>query len=210
MTDISRSSVAAGRSSTGRPTRVSPPPRGIVPSAEVADRKELRKAFGAFATGVTVVTVGGDNPHGMTANSFTSVSLDPPLILVCVRRDAVMHDILDRVGHFGVSVLAGGQEATARHFANRMRDLGAAEFDAVDWLPGPRTGVPLLSGALVGFECEVWRSYDGGDHTIFLGRLLSMERQAAGDDDDDGDGDVLVFFDGRFCLLDPDRSEVTT
>ncbi|WP_436632369.1 flavin reductase family protein [Actinomadura kijaniata] len=177
----------------------------------MADHQGLRKAFGAFATGVTVVTVGGDDPHGMTANSFTSVSLDPPLVLICVRRDAVMHDILGRAGHFGVSVLSGGQEAAARHFADRSRDLGAAEFESVDWLPGPLTGVPLLSGALVGFECEVWRSHDGGDHTIFLGRLLSMERQTGGEDTGGqaGGDDVLVFFDGRFRVLEPDRGEVT-
>jgi flavin reductase (DIM6/NTAB) family NADH-FMN oxidoreductase RutF len=164
------------------------------------DPKALRKALGAFATGVTVVTVGGATPHGMTANSFTSVSLAPPLILVCVGRDADMHRILGTTGHFGVSVLSGRQEGVARHFASTWRGLGAAEFDTVDWAPGPLTQVPLINGALASFECELWRSYDGGDHTIFLGRLLSMERQA--------DDDALLFFGGRFRHLDPDRREI--
>jgi flavin reductase len=158
--------------------------------------------LGAFATGVTVVTAEGeDAPHGMTANAFTSVSLDPPLVLICIDHSAVMHEVLTSTGHFGVSVLASEQEAVARHFANRWRVLGAAEFEAVDWYPGPLTGVPLISDSLAGFECEVWRSYDGGDHTIFLGRLLSVDRRL--------DGEVLAFFDGRFCHLDLDRSEVT-
>lgn len=172
------------------------------PAYDVTDRKALRTVLGAFATGVTVVTAEGDDaPHGMTANAFTSVSLDPPLVLVCVDHDAVMHQVLSTTGHFGVSVLAGEQEAIARHFADRWRVLGAAEFDAVDWQPGPLTGVPLISDALASLECQVWRSYDGGDHTIFLGRLLSVERRT--------DGEVLAFFDGRFCHLDLDRSEVT-
>jgi flavin reductase (DIM6/NTAB) family NADH-FMN oxidoreductase RutF len=172
------------------------------PAYDVADRKALRTVLGAFATGVTVVTAEGDDaPHGMTANAFTSVSLDPPLVLICIDRDAVMHQVLSTTGHFGVSVLAGEQEAIARHFANRRRVRGAAEFDAVDCRPGPLTGVPLITDALASLECQVWRSYDGGDHTIFLGRLLSMERR--------DDGEVLAFFDGRFCHLDLDRSEVT-
>ncbi len=170
------------------------------PSSEMADAKLLRRAFGAFATGVTVVTVGGSSPHGMTANSFTSVSLDPPLVLVCVDREAVMHGHLIEAGCFGVSVLAGHQEKVARHFADRRRPEGAAQFDPVAWLPGPLTGAPLITGAIAHFECELWRSYDGGDHTIFLGSLLFLDRQA----DEEG----LLFFHGRFREIGPMQSEV--
>ncbi|TDD83510.1 flavin reductase [Actinomadura darangshiensis] len=165
------------------------------------DPARLRRALGAYATGVTVVTAGRPRPHGMTANSFTSVSLDPPLILVCVGRGANMHRNLLTGDQFGVSVLGAGQQAVARHFADPARALGAAQFDAVDWHPGVLTGVPLITGALAGFECEVWRRYDGGDHTIFTARLLSMARR-----DDDG---ALLFFDGRFHPLRPERTEVT-
>lgn len=166
------------------------------------DAKRLRHSFGAFATGVTVVTVGGGTPHGMTANSFTTVSLDPPLVLVCVGRDAVMHRSLAASGHFGVSVLAGHQESVARHFADRRRPLGRGQFEYVDWLPGALTGAPLIAGALATFECELWRSYDGGDHTIFVGALLSHERQV--------EENALLFVHGRFGQLNPRPSEVGT
>lgn len=172
------------------------------PDARLADLKALRRALGTFATGVTVVTVGGPTPHGMTANSFASVSLDPPLVLVCVDRAAVMHNVLRASENFGVSVLGGDQEKVARHFATKWRGLGAPEFETVDWLPGAVTKVPLISGAIACFECELWRGYDGGDHTIFLGRVLSLRRQQ-------GDG-ALLFFGGQFSRLNPLSSEVRT
>lgn len=170
------------------------------PSGDVTDPKVMRRAFGKFATGVTVVTVGGGTPHAMTANSFTSVSLDPPLVLVCVGRSGVMHGRLTAAGSFGVSVLAAHQESVARRFANRWRTLGPAQFDAVDWLPGDLTGAPLLTGTLARFECELWRTHDGGDHTIFIGRVLALEQQ--------DDREALLFFHGRFRRIIPDRSEV--
>lgn len=169
-------------------------------SAGVSDPRLLRRAFATFATGVTVVTVGGVTPHGMTANSFTAVSLDPPLMLVCVNRDALMHRALVEAGHFGVSVLAGHQETVARYFADRRRPLGHQQFDFADWSTGGRTGSPLLIGAVAHFECELWRSYDGGDHTIFLGRLLALDRHA--------EDDALLFVDGAFRQLERVGSEV--
>ncbi|OPG01767.1 flavin reductase [Microbispora sp. GKU 823] len=172
-----------------------------VPVRQEVDAKALRQAFGSFATGVTVVTTGGPIPHAMTANSFTSVSLDPALLLVCVDRAAVMHGCLAESGLFGVSVLAAHQEAEARHFANRHRTLGAAQFDNVPWTPGPLTGTPLIDNAIARFECELWRSYDGGDHTVFIGRVLSVDHEA--------DGDALVVYKSRFRQIMPDWSEVT-
>ncbi|OLB81245.1 MAG: flavin reductase [Actinobacteria bacterium 13_2_20CM_2_71_6] len=174
----------------------------LKPYGAGADRILLRRALGTFATGVTVLTVGGPSPHGMTANSFTAVSLDPPLVLVCVERDAVMHHALARAGRFGISVLEAGQEHVARHFADRTRPLGRAQFDVVDWLPGAASGAPLIVDALAHFECTLWRRYDGGDHTIFVGALLSVERRP--------DCDALLFCHGRFGCLDRNRSEVTT
>ncbi|WBB80696.1 flavin reductase family protein [Micromonospora sp. WMMD882] len=172
------------------------------PIGDVTDPQQLRRIFGAFATGVTVVTVGGAEPHGMTANSFTTVSLDPPLVLISVDRRAIMHAALESTSHFGVSVLAADQELVARHFANRWRGLGRAQFDAVDWVPGRATGAPLIQGALARFECELWRSYDGGDHTLFLGLLLTAEQQ--------NDDEPVLFLRGRFRQVDPERSEVRT
>nr|WP_245713027.1 flavin reductase family protein [Micromonospora nigra] len=168
----------------------------------MSDHRTLRRALATFATGVTVVTVGGQTPHGMTANSFTAVSLDPPLVLVCVDRDALMHRALREAGQFGVSVLAGHQEAVARHFADRRRPLGHDQFDVADWLAGGHTGAPLLVGAAAHFECELWRAYDGGDHTIFLGRLMGLQRHTA-------DG-ALLFVHGGFRQLDRAPSEVAT
>ena len=159
-------------------------------SYDVSDAATLRRGFAAFATGVTVVTVGGEQMHGMTANSFTSVSLDPPLVLVCVDREAQMHDRLKAADGFGVSVLSAPQEWVARHFASRSRPPGPAQFDTVDWMPGLKTGAPLIAGALATFECEVWRTCDGGDHTIFIGEVLCMAR--------DTGHRALIFLDGRF------------
>jgi len=101
-----------------------------------------------------------------------------------------------------VSVLASHQEPVATYFADRKRPLGSEQFDAVDWLPGEFSGAPLITGAAAQFECELWRTYDGGDHTIFLGYLLSLERRP--------DEDVLVFLHGKFRQLDRPRSGMAT
>jgi len=134
----------------------------------------------------------------MTANSFTSVSLEPPLVLACVDRDANMHASLLAAGTFGVSVLAADQEPTARHFANRSRAPGLAQFDAVDWLPGLQTGAPLIRGAIAWFECQLRDTYDGGDHSIFVGRLLSASRPDTGAVEAP---EALLFYGGRFHRL---------
>ncbi|WP_155334437.1 flavin reductase family protein [Acrocarpospora corrugata] len=165
----------------------------------MADQKILRRAFGRFATGVTVVTVGGTAPHGMTANSFTSVSLDPPLVLICVDRSAIMHGMLPDAGSFGVNVLAADQEGLAKRFADRWRVPGLAQFENVDWFPGTLTGAPMLNASIARFECEVWRTYDGGDHSIFIGKVLSHDEEAE---------EALLFFNGRFRQI--DLSEVRT
>ena len=158
------------------------------------DADLLRRVFGAFATGVTVVTVGGEKPHGMTANSFATVSLDPPLVLVCVGRAALMHDALTRSGRFGISVLASNQEQVARYYADRRRPFGIKQLEFATWRPGEHSGAPLLDGATAHLECATWRTYDGGDHSIFVGKLLSLYRC--------GDDDALLFHGGRFRRID--------
>ena len=129
----------------------------------------------------------------MTANSFTSVSLDPPLILVCIDRHAATHDRILSMGAFAVSVLGAGQERVARHFADPGRSSGTAQFEAVACFPGQHTGAPLISGALAWLECRLWRTYDGGDHSIFLGHLLAAHSRTA--------PDALVFLRGRYDRL---------
>jgi flavin reductase len=158
------------------------------------DSRQYRDAVGMFATGITVVTArAGGFGHGMTANAFASVSLDPLLVLVCVMRDAVMHKVLDDVGRFGVSVLGAGQEDLARYFSDPGRPMGMAQFTPLDWRPGPVTGAPLLDGALAWLECEVEAAYPGGDHTVFLGRVLGVERGEA--------GGPLLYFGGEYLPL---------
>jgi flavin reductase (DIM6/NTAB) family NADH-FMN oxidoreductase RutF len=150
--------------------------------------------LGAFATGVTVVTAGRDLPHGMTANSFASVSLDPPLILVCVGRDALMHHVLSQQTTFAVSILAADQTEVARYFADKRRPIGPNEFDAVSWSPGTHSGAPLIDGALAHLECELEHRHDAGDHTIYVGRLVSVWRRAG--------ADALLFLNGQFLRTD--------
>ena len=166
-----------------------PPPAVRVPAGG-ADRKELRGVLGLFATGITVVTAGTDVPHGMTANSFTSVSMHPPLVLVCVQRDAAMHDMILDGGAFAVSVLSAEQEQVAKHFANRARPRGEREFDVVECVPGRHTGVPIMAKTLAWLECRLAAVYDGGDHSIFLGSVLDMGRGAG--------RNALLFFGGDF------------
>lgn len=161
------------------------------------ERRRLRRLLGTFATGVTVITVGGDRPHGMTANSFTSVSLDPPLVLVCVDRRTVMHASLDTAAAFGVSVLSARHASIARYFADPHRPVGPEEFAGLATQPGQRTGVPLIPDALAWFECELWRRYDGGDHTIVVGRLLLASRPS--------EDEALLFHHGRFLATDSCR-----
>lgn len=167
-------------------------PAGTTPRG-VPGHRELRGVLGMFATGITVVTAGDDMPRGMTANSFTSVSLRPPLILVCVQRDAAMHEAIQECGAFAVSVLSAHQEPVARHFANRARPRGEEEFALVDWVPGARTGTPVVTDALAWLECRLAAVHEGGDHSIFVGQVLGAGR---------GDGgDALLYFAGGFHRL---------
>lgn len=157
------------------------------PNGDTATQREV---MARFATGVVLLTTGGENVHGMTANAFTSVSLEPELVLCCVDHGAVMHKTMGAAERFGVSVMSAEHRGLARHFADKNRPLGDAQFTDVDWAPGPRTGAPLLSNALAWLECEVAETFEAGDHTIFLGRTLAAWQGST--------GDGLLFFDGRF------------
>jgi flavin reductase (DIM6/NTAB) family NADH-FMN oxidoreductase RutF len=158
----------------------------------VPDVKALRRVMGRFATGITVVTVGGPEPHYMTANAFTSVSLDPPLVLVCVQRTATLHKVIHESGSFAVSVLAANQEQEARIFAAHHRPR-VAEFVAVDVVLGPYSGAPVFCDALAWLECELAAVYDGGDHSIFIGRVQTLGHSA--------EEDALLFYNGGFRRL---------
>jgi flavin reductase (DIM6/NTAB) family NADH-FMN oxidoreductase RutF len=165
---------------------VTPLPTGREPDTA---QRALREVMSQFATGITVLTARGELAHGMTANAFTSVSLDPPMVLCCVARTARMHEAILDARSFGVSVLSTEQECVARYFATRGRPAGMAQFERVDWFPGRHTGVPLLVGSLAWLECDLTEVYEGGDHSIFLGTVRGASR---------GGGRALLFLDGGF------------
>jgi flavin reductase len=169
---------------------VSAPSGRSVLSRAAPGKSALRSVLGRFATGVTVVAAGRETPCGMTANAFTSVSLDPPLILVCVDRSAAIYNTVQSAGSFAVSMLSARQEHVARHFADHSRPRGADEFGAFEWSPGPSTGAPILDGAIAWVECALATSHEGGDHEIFIGSVLSS---GFGPTDD-----ALLFFSGGF------------
>lgn len=132
------------------------------------DPKALRNAFGAFATGVTVVTTRQPDgtPRGFTANSFTSVSLDPPLLLVCLAKTAHSADVFREAPHFAVNILAEEQKSVSGLFASRTPD----KFAQCAWTPGP-SDMPLIDGALAQFTCAAHQLVDAGDHLILIGRI---------------------------------------
>lgn len=155
------------------------------------DPTEFRRALGAFATGITIVTTRtGGEVRGMTANSFTSVSLDPPLVLVAVDRKAHLLPQIERAGRFAVSVLAEDQEAWSRHFAGQPQ-VDGREF-IPQWLPGEDS--PLIPGALAHLRCRVERLLDGGDHVLVLGRVEELAEAAEG-------RGPLLYYQGRYRRL---------
>jgi flavin reductase (DIM6/NTAB) family NADH-FMN oxidoreductase RutF len=137
----------------------------------MSDHRPLRDAFGCFATGVTIVTSFDEarNPVGFTANSFTSVSLDPPLLLVCPGKHASSLPAIRKTGLFGVSVLSAGQREVAERFAMR----GVDRFSHGDWVES-ESGVLLLEGACANFACTLHDDIDAGDHQLLLGHIDSF------------------------------------
>jgi len=131
----------------------------------------LRQVMSRFASGVTVVTALRDGvAHAMTATAVCSVSLEPPLILVCVSHASRFHQAITIATGWCVSLLADDQEPVARHFANRGRDL-ETQFDGVPHTLSELSAAPVLDGALAWVECTTYAQYDGGDHTIVVGRV---------------------------------------
>jgi flavin reductase (DIM6/NTAB) family NADH-FMN oxidoreductase RutF len=143
--------------------------------ASTVDVSAFRAAMGSFPTGVTVVTVACDDVHmyGMTVNSFSSVSLDPMLVLVCLNQTSRGAGLIERAGAFAVNVLSAGQRDVSRRFANRHRPVGSAMFDGVPFEPGV-TGCPVLVEATASFECRLRQSHRAGDHLIVLGEVVAL------------------------------------
>lgn len=133
------------------------------------DPQTFRQALGSFASGVTVVTTtDGARPHGLTVSSFSSLSLDPPLILICIGKESRGHDTILRSGRFAVNILAADQEWISRHFASAEDD----KFAGVSWHPGD-FALPLIDSAVAQITCTLHASLPGGDHTILVGEVVA-------------------------------------
>ena len=154
------------------------------------DPRTLRDALGCFATGVTVVTClqPDGTPAGLTVNSFTSVSLDPPLLLVCLHKMAASAPALTETRCFAINVLQTGQQPASIRFATRDED----RFGSTPWACG-EAGAPILEESLCVFECERYAVYDGGDHHILVGKVVKASFDAA--------LDPLLYFRGRYRRL---------
>ncbi len=151
---------------------------------------EFRKALGHFSTGVTVVTVEREpgKIHGMTANSFTSVSLDPMLILVCVDHRAKMLPLLQKKKQFGLSVLKQNQQAISEYFAKSEHSFEAEQRLGIHYRRTP-SGASVIDDALLQMSCNVMASYVAGDHTIFIGEVEDAEMH---------EGEPLLYFRGEY------------
>jgi flavin reductase len=140
----------------------------------VSRGEELRRLMRRFPSGVAVVTVDADGERvGLTVASLVSLSLEPPLVGVAIGRNAALHELLRAAGAFAVSLLAGGQEAIAAHFARGVPPI--ALWAGVPTRPAAQTGAPLLDGALGWIECRTAAEHPVGDHTLFVGEVLTVE-----------------------------------
>ena len=156
------------------------------------DSRAFRNALGCFATGVTVITAQGPDGKlmGLTVNSFSSVSLEPPLVLWSLAASSPNLEGFQRTSHYAINVLALDQEALSNHFATRQED----KFSSIEWTPG-LGGAPLLPGCHAQFEVRNEFHYPGGDHLIFVGHVerFSANPEAA----------PLLFHGGRYRQLAP-------
>ena len=157
------------------------------------DPAEFKDALGCFATGITVVTAVGPRGKliGITANSFNSVSLDPPLILFSLNRRAYSLRAFLSTQTFAVNVLREDQEALSQNFAQALED----KWSGVDYETWD-TGCPILTDALASFECKIRHTYHGGDHVIFVGEVLRLTH--------DPEGRPLLFYRGRYQNVGPE------
>lgn len=167
-----------------------PPVEGRVVQRQWVDTHGFRDVMASFASGVTVTTTRAPSgePVGITASSFTSLSLEPPLVLVCVARNAYSSPWFENCTGFGVSILAADQQDVAGRYAT----AGALKFTDEDHFDGAASGVPLIAGAIAHIECVRHDVVDGGDHIIVIGRVVHSALAA---------GDPMVSFNrklGRF------------
>ena len=135
------------------------------------DPQTFRRTLGSFASGVTIITTADPQtkaPYGVTVSAFSSVSLDPPLVLFCLDNRSSSHTIIRTSGHFGVNILGENQADVSNLFASKTED----KWQKVTYTSGTHD-IPVLAGTSAHMECQVVHAYDGGDHTIFVGQVLS-------------------------------------
>jgi flavin reductase len=158
--------------------------------------EQFRRAMGSFATGVTVITVDDQGTiEGMTANAFTSVSLEPLLVLVCVDRQARTHAQLHARKRFGVNVLAEGQRAIADYYARPDRTHDRAERESGARFDRTAQDIPVLHGALAYLECRLQTIQEAGDHTIFIAEVEHVVVRP---------GEPLLYFRGAYRKIGPE------
>lgn len=156
------------------------------------DAARFRQVLGHFATGVTIVTTAAaGEPAGLSVNSFTSVSLDPPLVAFCVARGSATWPRIREAGHFCVNILSEDQEDLCRAFAVRG---GREKFRGVGWRPA-ESGAPIVAGALAWVDCTIEAEHDGGDHLLIVGRVADMGVAH--------EGRPLVFYRGGYGRFEP-------
>jgi flavin reductase (DIM6/NTAB) family NADH-FMN oxidoreductase RutF len=155
---------------------------------EAFDPQDFRVAAGQFMTGVTVVTTldAEGQPTGLTANSFSSVSLHPPMVLFCLGSDSANLDAFEAGRGFVAHVLAHDQQDISQRFASK----GVDRFEGVDWSTG-LNGLPVIAGALATFQCELVHAHPGGDHVIYVGEVKRLDTSGL-------DREALGYFRGRY------------
>lgn len=157
---------------------------------QAIDKHDFRQVLGQFPTGVTIVTTRSETgePVGMTASSFNSVSMDPPLILWSIDHRAHSLEIFENCEHFAVNILSDQQKDISNLFAS----TGADKFKDTEYTEGAGNS-PLLPNCTAQLECRTWNTYDGGDHTIIVGEVLALRH--------DGSQSALVFYQGDYAEI---------
>ena len=153
------------------------------------DRDTFRSVLGRFASGITVVTIRDERgkDHGMTVSAFSSISLDPPLVMVCIGHDATMYPVLGDIAWFGINILGHNQEPVSRRFAGKDIE----RFDGIGFERG-ESGVVLLDDVLAWLECRVVTRHEAGDHTLIIGEVEAAAAR---------DGRPLLYYRGGYAQL---------
>jgi flavin reductase (DIM6/NTAB) family NADH-FMN oxidoreductase RutF len=146
----------------------------------------FRTAMGKFATGVTVIASEVEGQvHGMTANAFMSVSLDPKLILISIDKKARMNEVIKQSNKFTVNILSGDQKEMSMIFAGQIKENKHIEFDTFE-------GLPVIENSLVSLACNVYQAHEAGDHTLYIGEVINLNVQ---------DGEPLAFYEGKYMQM---------